>query len=81
MTFGPVFKAFRESKGYQAQEVAEGIVSVQFLRRFEKGEADIRLSNFSLLLGRINVSFNDFWPAPRRMPRAWAWKHWRKSWT
>lgn len=33
---------------------------MQFLRRFEKGEADIRLSNFYMLLKRINVTFEEF---------------------
>lgn len=60
MDFGPTFKIFREKKGFRAKDVAEGIVSVQFLRRFEKGEADIRLSNFYQLLHRINVSFEEF---------------------
>lgn len=58
--FGILFKKFRERKGMKTSEVAEGIVSVQFLRRFEKGESDIKLSNFFQLLNRINVSFGEF---------------------
>lgn len=58
--FGTIFKDIRQKKGFKANEVAEGIVSVQFLRRFEKGEADIRLSNFYELLKKINLSFEDF---------------------
>ncbi len=59
-SFGPIFKKIRQKKGFKANEVAKDIVSVQFLRRFEKGEADIRLSNFYELLKRINLSFADF---------------------
>ncbi|MDI9469078.1 MAG: helix-turn-helix transcriptional regulator [Bacillota bacterium] len=58
--FGRAFKEIRQKKGFKARDVAEGIVSVQFLRRFEKGEADIRLSNFYELLKKINLSFEDF---------------------
>lgn len=58
--FGLLFKKFRERKGLKTFEVAEGIVSVQFLRRFEKGESDIKFSNFYQLLNRINVSFAEF---------------------
>ncbi len=58
--FGKLFKEIRIRKGFKANEVADGIVSVQFLRRFEKGEADIRLSNFYYLLERIHISFEEF---------------------
>ena len=58
--FGILFKEIRERKGFKQGKVAEGIVSVQFLRRFEKGESDIKLSNFYQLLNRINVSFDEF---------------------
>ncbi|MDI9498421.1 MAG: helix-turn-helix transcriptional regulator [Bacillota bacterium] len=58
--FGRVFKEIRQKKGFKARDVAEGIVSVQFLRRFEKDEADIRLSNFYELLKKINLSFEDY---------------------
>ncbi len=58
--FGTLFKDFRERKGFKTSEVADGIVSVQFLRKFEKGESDIKLSNFYELLNKINVSFAEF---------------------
>ncbi|NMD38291.1 MAG: helix-turn-helix transcriptional regulator [Christensenellaceae bacterium] len=58
--YGITFKNIRQKKGFKAKEVAEGIVSVQFLRRFEKGDADIRLSNFCELLKKINMSFEEF---------------------
>ncbi|MGX6978701.1 Rgg family transcriptional regulator [Vagococcus elongatus] len=59
-TFGEIFSSFRQKKGYTVKETAENIVSVQFLRRFEKGESDITLTNFYELLNRINVSFEEF---------------------
>lgn len=58
--FGPLFKKFREEKWMSTTQVAEDIVSVQFLRRFEKGENDIKLSNFYKLLSRINISYEEF---------------------
>lgn len=59
-TFGEIFSVLRQKKGYTIKETAENIVSVQFLRRFEKGESDIKLTNFYELLNRINVSFEEF---------------------
>ncbi|WP_099203457.1 Rgg/GadR/MutR family transcriptional regulator [Miniphocaeibacter massiliensis] len=42
------------------KEVADNIVSVQFLRRFEKDENDIKFSNFHELLNKINVTYDEF---------------------
>lgn len=58
--FGPLFASFRKKKGFTAKYTAEDIVSVQFLRLFEKGDSDINLTNFYDLLNRINVSFEEF---------------------
>ncbi|MGY3750820.1 Rgg family transcriptional regulator [Vagococcus acidifermentans] len=58
--FGPLFADFRKRKGYTAKDTAKNIISVQFLRLFEKGDSDINLTNFYDLLDRINVTFEEF---------------------
>lgn len=59
-SFGPLFREMRQNKGFKLSEVAEGIMSVQFLRKFEKGLSDVTLTNFFLLLEKINVTFEEF---------------------
>ncbi|WP_427108751.1 helix-turn-helix domain-containing protein [Lysinibacillus xylanilyticus] len=60
MNYGETFKNIRISKGYSLKEVAEGIVSSSFLSKFERGESDISLSNFYLLLGKLNISLEEY---------------------
>lgn len=57
---GPLFRQFRLDKNFKLNETAEGIVSTQFLRRFEKGENDIASTKLFDLLIRINVSVDEF---------------------
>lgn len=57
---GERFKKFRESKGLKVSETAEGIVSPQFLRKFEKGESDIRFTNLMKLLSRMQLTMEEF---------------------
>lgn len=59
-TYGMTFKHIRENKGFTKKEIAEGIVSVQFLTKFEKGESDITVERLNDLLNRIFVSWNEF---------------------
>ncbi|MBL1224285.1 Rgg family transcriptional regulator [Enterococcus sp. BWR-S5] len=62
---GQVFKEIRERKGFKVAETAEGIVTPQFLRKFERGDSNISLSNYVLLLNRMNTSVEEFiyeWP-------------------
>ncbi|MBP1047658.1 hypothetical protein I6N96_15325 [Enterococcus sp. BWM-S5] len=54
------FKYYRESKGQTINETAEGIVSPQFLRKFERGDSDISFTNLLLLLGRIQLTMKEF---------------------
>ncbi|WP_086349525.1 helix-turn-helix domain-containing protein [Candidatus Enterococcus clewellii] len=57
---GQVFKEIRERKGLKVTETAEGIVSPQFLRKFERGDSNISLSNYFLLMNRMNASTEEF---------------------
>lgn len=60
ITYGALFKEFREAKGYSIREVSEDIVSYQFLNNFEKGNSNISLSNFIKLLEKINLTYEEF---------------------
>ncbi|MEK4197945.1 helix-turn-helix domain-containing protein [Cytobacillus sp. FSL K6-0265] len=60
MNYGQNFKNIRISKGYSLKEVAEGIISSSFLSKFERGESDISLSNFILLLNKLNISIEEY---------------------
>lgn len=58
--FGPIFKNLREEKGYSLKEVASDIVSIPTLSNFENGHSDIKLTNFVLLLNRIQLTHDEF---------------------
>lgn len=57
---GYVFRDIRLSKNYSLKEVSKGIISVSFLSKFERGNSDISLSKFSLLLDRLNLTLEEF---------------------
>lgn len=58
--FGPTFKELRLEKRFSLKDTAEGIVSTQFLTNFESGKSDIKLTNFTLLLDRIHLTYEEF---------------------
>lgn len=58
--FGSTFKRLREGKNKTLKATAEGIMTPQFLSKFEKGNTDISLVNFNLLLNRLGVYWADF---------------------
>lgn len=60
MHFGKLFKELRTEKGFSKKTICDGIISVQFLGKFEQGENDISLTNIYLLLERMNVTFDEF---------------------
>lgn len=59
-TYGEAFRYLRESRGFTIKRTAENIVSPQFLSKFEKNNSSISLVNFSRLLVRLGVTFDDF---------------------
>ncbi|TFB14264.1 Rgg/GadR/MutR family transcriptional regulator [Filobacillus milosensis] len=59
-SYGSTFREIRKQKGFTLQELAEGIVSVSFLSKFERDQSEISLSLFKLLLSRLAVSFDEF---------------------
>ncbi|WP_303754196.1 Rgg/GadR/MutR family transcriptional regulator [Enterococcus sp. S86.2] len=58
--YGETFRKIRKSKGFTVKEVTDGIVSPQFLNKFEKGDSKITVDNLTLLLNRIFMSWKEF---------------------
>lgn len=58
--YGETFKKIRMLKGYTLKETAEGIVTVQYLSKFEKGESNITVNKLNDLLNRILVPWSEF---------------------
>ncbi|MGC6767134.1 helix-turn-helix domain-containing protein [Enterococcus sp. LJL128] len=57
---GSLFRKFRERKGVSVPEAAKEIVSPQFLRKYERGDNDVSLTNFLNLLYKENISVVEF---------------------
>lgn len=58
--YGETLRKIREQKGHTMQRLAEGILSVSFLSKFERGESDISLIYMTQLLERLSFSFDEF---------------------
>ncbi|MDT2834396.1 helix-turn-helix transcriptional regulator [Vagococcus carniphilus] len=58
--FGETFKNIRTDKGFSLVDAARGIVSTQFLSKFEKGEANITVNKLNGVLNNIFVSWAEF---------------------
>ena len=58
--FGEIFKKFRESRGLKLKDVAKAGISTSQLSRFEKGETDLTISKFMLILNEINMPIDEF---------------------
>ncbi|WP_086349347.1 Rgg/GadR/MutR family transcriptional regulator [Candidatus Enterococcus clewellii] len=57
---GKYFKKIREEKNLSVKETATGIVTTQFLGKYENGNSDIRFANLLQLLSRMNVTTEEF---------------------
>ncbi|MCE2199180.1 helix-turn-helix domain-containing protein [Streptococcus thermophilus] len=58
--FGEVLKKFRESRGLRLKDVAKAGISTSQLSRFEKGQTDLTISKFMLILDEINMPIEEF---------------------
>ena len=58
--FGHTLRYFRKSKSLTLEYVARDIVTVAFLSKVERNLSDISLTNFLLLLNRMEVEFIEF---------------------
>lgn len=57
---GEIFKKLRTDKKYSLKKVSEGILSISLLSKFERGDSEITISKFFLLLKRLNISLEEF---------------------
>ncbi|MDY1543514.1 helix-turn-helix domain-containing protein [Lactiplantibacillus pentosus] len=57
---GHTFRLLRVSKKITLAQASQGIVTIAFLSKFERGQSDISVSNLLLLLRRINVEISEF---------------------
>lgn len=58
---GSLFKKIRRSKKLSLKDVAGDYLSISFLSKFERGESEISLSRFLLLLNSLDVSIEEFY--------------------
>jgi transcriptional regulator with XRE-family HTH domain len=59
MEFGPLIKFYRTQKGLTQKELAAGICSIPHLSKIENNSKDANGETISLLLERLNVSFEE----------------------
>ena len=57
---GYLIKKLRLSKNLTQSQLAEGILSKNFLSRYERGESQVNDSTFLRLLERMNIYFSEF---------------------
>ena len=57
---GYFIKKLRLSKNLTQSQLAEGILSKNFLSRYERGESQVNDSTFLRLLERMNIYFSEF---------------------
>ena len=58
--YGETLRRIREQKGLTMKELAEGICSISFLSKFERGESDISLGLLTKVLEKLMISFDEF---------------------
>lgn len=58
---GKVFKKIRTGKKMSLKDVSGDYLSVSFASKFERGESDITLTRFLMLLNNLNVSIEEFY--------------------
>ena len=58
---GSLFKKIRRSKKLSLKDVAGDYLSISFLSKFERGDSEISLSRFLLLLSNLDVSIEEFY--------------------
>lgn len=69
--YGMVFERIRMSKNISTKEISHGIVTPQFLRKFERGESNIRAENLLALLSRMHITTDEFFYMADNTLDAW----------
>lgn len=65
-SFGEVFNRIRTGKRLSIRDVAGGKMSVSFVSKFERGETDINISRFLILLENMNVTIEEFYSVAQK---------------
>lgn len=60
MKYGSTVRAIRKKKGITLHTLADGVCSVSFLSKFERGESDISLELMTQLLEKLMIPFEEF---------------------
>jgi len=60
VSYGETLRQIRVQKGLTMKELADGICSVSFLSKFERGDSDITLGLFTRILEKLMLSFDEF---------------------
>jgi Rgg/GadR/MutR family transcriptional activator len=60
MNFGETLKKIRVEKGLKQKEVCEGITTISYYSRVERGISDPSVHIFLAILNKLNVSFDEF---------------------
>jgi HTH-type transcriptional regulator, SHP2-responsive activator len=58
--YGTTLRMIRKQKGITLKRLAEGICSVSFLSKFERGDSDITLGLMTRLLEKLMMNFDEF---------------------
>lgn len=57
---GTLFKNLRKNKKMSLNDVSGNSISLSFISKFERGESEISLSRFLILLNNLNVTIEEF---------------------
>ncbi|MFC4353883.1 helix-turn-helix domain-containing protein [Chryseomicrobium palamuruense] len=60
MKYGSTVRDIRKKKGITLHTLADGVCSVSFLSKFERGESDISLELMTQLLEKLMIPFEEF---------------------
>ncbi|MFS0671588.1 helix-turn-helix domain-containing protein [Ornithinibacillus sp. 179-J 7C1 HS] len=58
--YGETFRIIRKQKGLTMKELADGVCSISFLSKFERGDSDITLGIFTRILDKLMMSMDEF---------------------
>ncbi|PKR84555.1 helix-turn-helix domain-containing protein [Heyndrickxia camelliae] len=59
-SYGETLRQIRVQKGWTMKELADGICSVSFLSKFERGDSEITIGLFNRILDKLMLSFDEF---------------------
>ncbi|MEN2467370.1 helix-turn-helix domain-containing protein [Ornithinibacillus sp. JPR2-1] len=59
-SYGETFRIIRKQKGVTMKELADGVCSISFLSKFERGDSDITLGIFTRILDKLMLSMDEF---------------------